>query len=79
MADKTEIPYFNEPSRAIQLRIWVLGQMVWGAFIAGLLVAGIGLTLLVIWGIGLLLPQQSKEMPSPFGAIELAAPAVLPA
>jgi Intrinsic membrane protein PufX len=76
MADKTDIPYFETPSRAVQLRVWILGQMVWGAFIAGLVVIGIVLTLFIIYWLGLLLPEQSKQAPSPFGQIEISLPAI---
>jgi photosynthetic reaction center PufX protein len=75
MAEKTDVPYFEEPSRAIQLRVWVLGQMIWGAFLAAVFVIGIVLTLFIIYWLGLLLPEQSKQAPSPFGQIELALPA----
>jgi len=76
MTDRSDIPYSHEPNRTVHLRIWALGQMLWGAFVAGLAVVGIGLVMLAIWGLGLLLPEQSKEMPSPFGMIELVAPPV---
>ena len=32
MSDK---PYFHEPNDTIHLRVWALGQMVWGAFLGG--------------------------------------------
>jgi photosynthetic reaction center PufX protein len=71
MADRSDIPYFHEPNKVIHLRVWVLGQMIWGAFIAGLVVVGIALVMLVIWGLGLLLPEESKTAPSPYGALEI--------
>ncbi len=67
MSDK---PYFHEPNNAIHLRVWALGQMVWGAFLAGAFLLGIGLFVLVLYLIGLLLPEESRQTPSPYGALE---------
>lgn len=55
----------------VRLRVWALGQMVWGAFLAGVGVAVIAGILLVVWVISLLLPEQSKQMPSPYSAVEV--------
>ncbi len=71
MADEQ---YFEDLSPVIRLRVWVFGQMVWGAFLAGAgIVALIGVYL-VLLGISCLLPQQSKEAPSPYGALEIIRP-----
>lgn len=67
MSDK---PYFHEPDQAIQLRVWALGQMVWGAFLAGAFLVGIGLFVWALYLIGLLLPVESRQTPSPYGALE---------
>jgi len=70
----SEENYFQEPSRVVRLRVWALGQMVWGVFIAGAGVLAIGGVLAAIWVVSLLLPEQSKQAPSPYGAIEIASP-----
>jgi hypothetical protein len=62
MSDK---PYFHEPNHTIHLRVWALGQMVWGAFLAGLFLLGIAVFALVLYGISLLLPEDSKTAPDP--------------
>lgn len=66
MSDK---PYFHEPDHTIHLRVWALGQMVWGAFLAGVFALAIAVVLLAIYGVGLFLPEQSKQAPSPYSAI----------
>jgi hypothetical protein len=68
----TDHHYTQDQSEVIRLRTWGLGQMVWGAFLAGVLVAAIGGFLLVVWGVSMLLPAQSKQMPSPYAAMEIA-------
>jgi Intrinsic membrane protein PufX len=72
----SEKDYFDGQSPVIRLRVWALGQMVWGAFMAGVFVVALGAVLLVIWGVSHLLDPRSKEMPSPYGMIEMAQPAV---
>ncbi len=67
--------FFEEQTPMIRLRVWALGQMVWGGFMAGLVLAGIGLLLLIVWGVSQMLPQQSKEAPSPYSALEIVQPA----
>ena len=61
--------YFNE-GRTASLAYWGLGQMLKGAGYAAAFVIAIGLTLTVIWAVGLLLPEESKQAPSPYGALE---------
>ena len=68
---------YQGQSQMIRMRVWVLGQMVWGAFLAGAVLAGIGAVLLVVWGISLLLPEQSKQMPSVYGQVEQAQQVIL--
>ena len=65
---------YDGQSHLIRLRVWALGQMVWGAFIAGIGVLAIGAVIAAIWVIGQLLPEQSKQMPSPYGTLELVQP-----
>ena len=67
--------FFEDQSPVVRLRVWALGQMVWGAFIAGLGVAAVGAVLLLVWVVSMLLPDQSKQMPSPYGALEIIQPA----
>ena len=62
---------FEGQSPLIRLRVWALGQMVWGAFMAGFVLVVIAAALGVIWVISQLLPEQSKQMPSPYGALEI--------
>lgn len=66
--------YYEEQNPVIRLRIWALGQMVWGAFLAGLGLAIVAAVLLVIWAVGQLLPEASKQAPSPFSALEISQP-----
>jgi hypothetical protein len=66
MSDK---PYFHEENHVIHLRVWALGQMVWGAFLAGAVLTVLIAILYGIWALGLLLPDASKEAPPPMGAI----------
>jgi hypothetical protein len=62
---------FEGETPVIRLRVWALGQMIWGAFLAGVGLAVIAGILLATWVVGLLLPEQSKKMPSPYGAVEI--------
>lgn len=55
--------YFAEQSPVVRLRVWAFGQMMWGAFIAGVGLVAVGALLGVVWLIGQLLPEQSKQMP----------------
>jgi photosynthetic reaction center PufX protein len=64
--------YIHDQSEVIRLRTWGLGQMVWGAFVAAMVLAVIGGLLLVVWGVSLLLPEQSKQAPSPYASMEIA-------
>ncbi len=60
--------YFSE-NRTTSLVYWGLGQMLKGAAWAAAFLVGVGLLLGVIYGIGLLLPEESKQAPSPYGAV----------
>ena len=66
MSDK---PYFHEDDSVIRLRVWALGQMVWGAFLGGVVLTVIIAILYGIWAFGLLLPEESKQAPPPMGAL----------
>jgi uncharacterized SAM-binding protein YcdF (DUF218 family) len=69
MSDK-EFVYDNEHP-TIRLRVWVLGQMIWGAFLAGIFLLAIAGVMVAIWLAGLLLSERSRETPSPYSAIEM--------
>ena len=75
MSDK----YYSEPNETSALRSWVMWQMLRGAGWAAVFVLVIGVTYGVLWGIGQLLPDESKTAPSPFGALELTPPEVVQA
>ncbi len=62
--------YFQE-KRSTHLTYWVTGQMLKGAGWAAGFVLAVGLSLWAVWGIGQLLPAESKQQPSPYGALEL--------
>ena len=44
--------FFEGQSPVVRLRVWALGQMVWGAFLAGMGLVAIAIVFLVIWGVG---------------------------
>ena len=66
--------YYECQSPVVRLRVWALGQMVWGAFMAGIGVLIVGAVLLAIWAVSLLLPEQSKQAPSPYSGLEISQP-----
>ena len=70
----SEKPYYQEENPTIHLRTWALGQMIWGAFLAGAFLAVFVVAFYALVFIGSFLPPESKEAPSPYGALE---PAVL--
>lgn len=61
--------YFDE-GRTASLAYWGLGQMLKGAGFAAAFLIAIGLFLTAIWAFGLLLPEESKQAPSPYSALE---------
>ena len=67
MSDK---PYYQEENPTIHLRTWAFGQMVWGAFLAGAFLAVFAVAFYALVFIGSFLPAESKEAPSPYGALE---------
>jgi hypothetical protein len=62
---------YEGQSHHVRLRVWALGQMLWGGLLAGAVLAVIGAVLLAIWGVGMLLPEESKQAPAPYGALEV--------
>jgi hypothetical protein len=65
-------PYYDQ-DQASMLRSWVLTQMLRGAGYAAAVVLAIGLLLWSIHLVGLLLPEESKQAPSPYSMIEVPA------
>jgi hypothetical protein len=57
-----------------RLRNWVLSEMLRGAGYALLLLVSIGVIFGIIWGIGQLLPSDSKNAPPPMPYSALEAP-----
>lgn len=66
--------YFNE-SKQTGLVFWSLGHMLKGALYAAAFVIAISLFIWAIYLIGHLLPEESRQTPSPYAALE-APPAV---
>jgi hypothetical protein len=62
--------YMTE-SRGAMLRGWVLAQMMRGAGLAAVVVLAVAVVIWAIYGIGLLLPEGSRETPAPMGAIDV--------
>ena len=76
MSDKIygEIPHMTA------LRYWAFGQMLRGFGWAAAFSVALGVIFLVIWGVSLLLPQASKEAPSPYNSqLEISTPLILTA
>ena len=64
-------------SETTAMRVWVLSEMLRGMGWAALGTLFVGGVLLAIWAVSLLLPQASKEAPSPYNTLlEIAAPLV---
>lgn len=73
MSDK---PYYHEEGQGA-LRGWVLTKMLSGAGYAALFLTAIGFLIWAIYGIGQLLPEDSKTAPDPILRGALDAPAVI--
>ncbi len=56
-------------SRRANLTTWVTGEMLRGAGWAALFLIVIGVTLWAIYGVGLLLPAESRETPDPMASL----------
>jgi hypothetical protein len=61
--------YISE-GRTTQVVFWITGQMLRGMAWAAAFVIAAGFALWAIYGIGLLLPEESKQAPAPMGALE---------
>lgn len=65
---------FMQQKPGSALRSWALYQMMAGAGWAALFVLAVAAILLAVWGVGLLLPEESKQAPDP-NAFLITAPA----
>jgi hypothetical protein len=61
--------YFEE-TKQTSLVFWTLGQMLKGAGYAAAFVITLSLFVWAIYLVGLLLPEESRQTPSPYGALE---------
>lgn len=68
-----EHDYIQETPTA-RLRNWVLSEMMRGAGYALVFLLAIGVFFAIIWGIGQLLPAESKNAPPPMPFSALEAP-----
>lgn len=66
---------FLQQKPGTALRSWALYQMMAGAGWAALFVLSVAALLFAVWGIGLLLPEDSKLAPDP-NVFLITAPAV---
>jgi Intrinsic membrane protein PufX len=62
---------YTQESRTTQLMFWGFGQMMKGAIMAAAFVVLIGLAVWAIYLLGLLLPEESRQTPSPYAAVEM--------
>ena len=65
--------YFNE-GRTANIAFWGLGQMLKGAGLAAAFVVSIGLVMWAIYGVGPLLPEESRQTPDPMPRSSLEQP-----
>ncbi len=65
---------YIEESRTQRLRNWVLAEMMRGAGYALAFLLFIGVTYGIIWGVGQLLPDESKNAPPPMPYSAYEAP-----
>lgn len=63
--------FFGDQTKHARLREWALGRMLWGAAIAGAGLVAVGAILVAIWGVSLLLPEESKQAPAPYSALQI--------
>ncbi|MBN2631085.1 MAG: RC-LH1 core complex protein PufX [Rhodobacteraceae bacterium] len=66
--------YYHEKNPTIHLRTWVLGQMAWGAFLAGIVLTGAIVFVVVLYIIGQFLPEESRKTPDPMPRSSLEQP-----
>jgi hypothetical protein len=61
--------YYDEKPTE-HLTYWVTGQMLKGAGAAAVCLIAVGLVIWAIYGLGLLLPAESRETPDPNASLE---------
>lgn len=66
--------YDFKEGKTATLTFWALGHMAKGMGLALAFCIGLGVLYAVIWGVGQLLPDASKTMPSPYGQTESTVP-----
>lgn len=68
-------PYFAQDQRSA-VKTFVLSEMMRGAGYAALFILGVLALLFAVWGVGLLLPADSKNAPPPmpYSVLETVAP-----
>lgn len=71
-------PFYHNESPKSRLRTWMLGQMLYGAFWAAAVFVGCILFFTVFYGIGLLLPEESRQTPDPMPQSSLEQPLAAP-
>ncbi|MGL6208408.1 MAG: RC-LH1 core complex protein PufX [Paracoccaceae bacterium] len=69
----TEKPYYALDEKS-QLFVWVARHMLIGAGWAAVVATVLVMTVVVTYWIGLLLPPESRETPSPYGAVAVEQP-----
>ncbi|MES2915648.1 MAG: RC-LH1 core complex protein PufX [Pseudomonadota bacterium] len=62
---------FLEETRQTRLVFWGLGQMLKGAAYAAAFLIAIALFVWAIYLVGLLLPEESRQTPSPYAALDV--------
>ena len=67
-------PLYMDHNHKTQLRAWGLSEMMRGGLYALLFCVAIGLFFLVLWAVGLLLPEASKTGPGPMPYSQIEAP-----
>jgi hypothetical protein len=71
-------PFYHNESPKSRLRTWIFGQMMYGAFWAAAVFVGCILFFAVFYGIGLLLPEESRQTPDPMPRSSLEQPLAAP-
>ena len=61
--------FYHESDPASALRSWVMWQMLRGMGYGALFVLTLAVILGGLWGIGQILPEESKQAPSPYSQL----------
>ncbi|TGD42893.1 1-deoxy-D-xylulose-5-phosphate synthase [Pseudotabrizicola sediminis] len=67
-------PFYRDENPKSRLRIWIFGQMMYGAMLAAAVFVACLLFFAVFYGIGLLLPEESRQTPDPMPRSSLEQP-----